>query len=44
MLADYVTRNFTNLLDEFDTDQKCVIFKYLAELEMSYNPPKFKVP
>lgn len=44
MLADYVQRNISGLLDEFDTDQKCVIFKYLSALEMNFNPPRYRIP
>lgn len=44
VLADYVSRNFGNLLEEFDTDQKCVIFKYLSQLELHYNPPRHRTP
>lgn len=44
ILADYVSRNFGTLLEEFDTDQKCVIFKYLSQLELHFNPPRHRIP
>ena len=43
-LVDVITRNLTNLLPEFDNDQKCQIFKYLAQLELDLNPPKYRTP
>jgi hypothetical protein len=44
LVADYVQRNLASMLPEFDSDQKCVVFKYLSTLEMHINPPKYKVP
>jgi len=43
-VADYVQKNLGTMLQEFDSDQKCLVFKYLSVLEMHINPPKYKVP
>lgn len=44
LVADYVQRNLGSMLQEFDSDQKCLVFKYLSVLEMHINPPKYRVP
>jgi hypothetical protein len=44
LVADYVQKNLGSMLPEFDSDQKCVVFKYLSTLEMHINPPKYRVP
>jgi len=43
-VADYVQKNLGTMLQEFDSDQKCLVFKYLSALEMHINPPKYRVP
>jgi hypothetical protein len=43
-LADFVTKSLPNLIQEFDSDQKCLVFKYLASMEMHLNPPKYRTP
>lgn len=39
-----VNQNFSETLEEFDTDQKCSIFKYLAFLQLQFSPPRFRTP
>ena len=43
-VADYVQRNLTPMLAEFDSDQKCLVFRYLSNLEMHLNAPKYRTP
>jgi hypothetical protein len=43
-LADFITKQISTNLSEFDGDQKCQLFKHIAELEMELNPPRFRVP
>ena len=44
MLVDVIVKNLQNVLPEFDSDQKCQIFKHLAQLELDLNPPKYRIP
>jgi hypothetical protein len=44
LLIDFVQRNFTTIAEEFDTDQKCAIFRYFSALELSFHPPRYRVP
>ena len=43
-LAEFVQRQLNEFLPEYDSDQKSSIFKYLADLEMHINPPKYRTP
>lgn len=43
-VVDFVQRALGDMLQEFDSDQKCMVFKHLASLEMHMHPPRYRVP
>lgn len=44
VLVDYIVRNIFPMLQEISYDQKCLIFKYVAILELHLNLPRFRTP
>lgn len=44
MLIDLLLRNLSNMMNEFDTDQKAHIFKLIATLNLQFSPPRYRIP
>eukprot|EP00331_Platyophrya_macrostoma_P014791 CAMPEP_0176466898 /NCGR_PEP_ID=MMETSP0127-20121128/38162_1 /TAXON_ID=938130 /ORGANISM="Platyophrya macrostoma, Strain WH" /LENGTH=1169 /DNA_ID=CAMNT_0017860145 /DNA_START=43 /DNA_END=3552 /DNA_ORIENTATION=+ len=44
ILIDLILRNVSEMLAEFDTDQKANIFKLVASLNLQFSPPRYRVP
>jgi len=43
-LVDTVLKLIQPMIEDFDYDQKTTLFKYIAELEMQYLFPSYKLP
>jgi hypothetical protein len=44
IMIDQLLRYLPNLLDELDMDQKSSVLKYVAQIEMHYHVPSYRVP